>query len=179
MRPRKVSIPARLKSTVETPCPRPPASCTAIAAVIPFLLSDAVRLAAVEGERDDMCRRTARFSIRTSGIWLSRSSRARYRASTGSGFRAVRVGLEPTAAPRPRARSFGEPVDQVHRRDDRTGRRHVAEPLLEDRHDLARAIELGECPVHRESERGLVPPQHEAVRLVGEAFSEQRELFGM
>src|SRR5712664_4150598 len=56
---------------------------------------------------------------------------------------------------------FRQPVHQIHRPNERARRGHRAEPFLEDRDHVARAIQGGERAVDGEPEPGVASTEHQ------------------
>src|SRR5262252_5020224 len=71
---------------------------------------------------------------------------------------------------------LGQAVHEVHVHDQRAGRGHGPEVLLEDRRHLARAVHAGEAAIHGETEGGVAPAEDKAVRLVGEVLVDEGKL---
>src|SRR4030095_10798047 len=53
--------------------------------------------------------------------------------------------------------SLGQRVHEIHRPDELAGGRHRSEPLLEDRRDVARAIQARQRARYREADKRLTP----------------------
>src|SRR5215467_15058507 len=71
---------------------------------------------------------------------------------------------------------LGQAVHEVHVHDQRAGRGHGPEVLLEDRRHLARAVHAGEAAVDGETKGGVTASENEAVWLVGEVLVDEGEL---